>query len=825
MSLTLQKTERTLWATLSGSLLVGATALALLATPVEAGEAPLVHPPALAEAAAPAVAGPVETRSIGGAWKSEGPGPIEFAQVENIVPNDEAVGAIHTVAAHPTNPDVLYAGTVNGGIWMTRNATALRPHWVAQTDREASLSIGGLELDPLDPRHRTLVAGVGLWSSFGFIGGARTGLLYTTNGGNRWTAVDGGGILVGKNASGVAARGHVLMMSVDFADAFTYGNIGLWRSTDLGATFTQISVGDGSLTGLPGGVIYDLVGDPNNPSRFFVPVIFADGVGGLNGVYRSDDTGASWTKVSDPAIDALLISGGTANAELAVGQHDNVYLAVANFGRLAGLFRSGDGGLTWTALDLPMTTEDGGFTFGIHPGGQAILHLSIAADPTDPDIVYVGGDRQPFFSEGSGNPLAPFFPNSIGANNFSGRLFRVDASLPAGSQAAHLTNSNTLGAAGGGTASNSSPHADSREMVFNAAGDLIETDDGGIYRRSDPRSDTGDWFSLNGDIGPDEAHDHAYDTYSDILIAGTQDNDDPFQAATGNPTWFLWLSGDGGDTAVDDLNAGTLGYSTRYSSAQGLQGFNRSFWDAANNNLGYVFPALTVVGGGSPFVGQFTTPVELNGADPLRLIIGGANSVYESFDQGDTIMEIGPGIQVNGNGRDAVSYGVAGNPDVVYVGSGDAMYVRTAGPPAPLVPRPAYPGTGTGFTVRDTVINPGDASAAYAINTIGAFETLDAGLTWNVVTGNLTALAQPPLRSIAYVPRQRGHGSDDALVVGASNGVFVAFERDGFASWRPLGTRLPTVIVFDLDYDQADDVLTAATMGRGVWKLRGLSHP
>ena len=67
-------------------------------------------------------------------------------------------------------------------------------------------------------------------------------------------------------------------------------------------------------------------------------------------------------------------------------------------------------------------------------------------------------------------PYPPQFPNSIGANNFSGRLFRCDASLATGSQCTPLTHI--------GTASNSSPHADSREMTFDAAGNLIETDDG-----------------------------------------------------------------------------------------------------------------------------------------------------------------------------------------------------------------------------------------------------------------------------------------------------------------------------------------------------------
>jgi hypothetical protein len=770
-------------------------------------------------AARPAAAPELAERGLGGRWVAQGPGPIQFAQVENVFPDDEAVGAVHTVAADPTDPDVLYAGTVNGGIWKTTDATAVHPHWSQLTDAQASLSIGALEFDPVDSHHRTLVAGIGRFSSYGRFGGPRSGLLRTTNAGHHWTAIYGGGVLVGKDVSGVAARGSTLVVAVDVADAFTYGNIGIWRSTDGGASFTQIAVGDGTATGLPGGVTYDLVGDPLDPTRLYTSVVFADGVGGLNGVYRSDDTGATWTKVSDAAIDALLISGVTSNVEFAVGRQHEVYAAIADLGRLAGLFRSGDGGATWTALDLPATVEDGGVVFGIHPGGQASIHLSIVADPTDPEVVYVGGDRQPAFTEGTGfGP--PVFPNSIGANNYSGRLFRVDASKPAGSQAAHLTHRNDLGAPGGGTASDSSPHADSREMVFDAAGNIIETDDGGIYRRTSPRTNAGDWFSLNGDLEANEQHDSAFDTLADVHFSGNQDNGTTVQNLPGDVAWSLLLSGDGGDVAVETRTI--PGVSVRFSSAQGLQAFNRTFWDAGNNFLAFDFPPLTVVGGGAPIVPWFTTPVEVNAVDASRLVIGAFNSVYESFDQGFTVTEAGPGIGVNGNGADPVAYGGAGNADALYVGSGDRVFVRTAAPPAPLLAAATFPGSGSGFTVRDVVLDPTDAAAAYVVNSVGVFRTLDAGATWSDLTGNLPSLALLPLRSIAYVSRGDGlpASGKDVLVVGASNGVFYARQQHGFTVWKPLGTGFPTVIAFDLHYDAENDLLSAATLGRGSWTLR-----
>lgn len=748
--------------------------------------------------------------TVGGQWTAQGPGPISFAQVENISPNDEAVGAIHVVAAHPTRSKVLYVGAVNGGVWKTNNAEATQPVWQALTDDQASSAIGALAFDPTDGRHRTLVAGIGKYSSFGRLGQNRTGLLRTTNGGNSWAALDGG--LAGKNISGVAPRGATIVVSVDIADAFTFGNIGIFRSTDTGATFTRVS-GDPA-GGLPLGLSNDLVSDPNDASRLFTNTLFSDFVGGANGIYRSDDTGATWTKVSDPAMDALFISGVTSNVEMAVGNNDNVYAAIVNSGSLAGLFRSGSGGDpgSWVALDLPAT---GPFGVGLHPGGQGSIHMSIAADPNNDQIVYVGGDRQPFTAE-EGLPFPPQFPNSIGAVNFSGRLFRIDASQAAGSQAAHLTHSSSLGAAGGGTASGSSPHADSREMAFDADGNLIETNDGGIYKRTSPQSNTGDWISLNGNIQTSEFHDGAYDDTSGVVVGGLQDNGTPMQTKFNDREYFLFVGGDGGDVAIDNTTLADT--SIRYTSAQGLQVFNRSFWDADNNFLGFVFVGLNPAAGSDPISGQFSTPIELNGVDATRIVIGGFNSAYESLDQGDTITEVGVGVRINGTGFDAIGYGYPGNPDFLIVGAADQIYSRSGPALGPLALNATYPSAGNGSTVRDIVIDQ-ETGATFVVSLTEVWRTDDEGATWTNLTGNIQSFAPQALRATTYVETSNG----DALVVSSFNGVFVSLESEGFATWYELGRGLPNAPILDVDFSAADKRLLAHTLGRGTWRLNAES--
>jgi hypothetical protein len=576
----------------------------------------------------------------GSFWLNQGPSPTRFGQVENCVPDNEVVGAIHVALPHPTNPDIVYAGTVNGGVWKTTNATALRPTWVPLTDDQPSLSTGALEFDPLDPTFQTLIAGAGRFSSFGRAGGLRSGILRSFDGGDTWVALDGGGDLVDVNISGVASRGSTILVASDFAVPFVYSKIGLWRSTNDGVSFTQISVGNGSANGLPGGTIFDLAADPLDAGTFYLPIVFADQVGGQDGIYKSTDSGATWIKVSSLAMDSLLEGGQTSNVEISVSASGVVYVAILNFGQLqnGGVFRSDNGGSTWVLMDIPLTNETGGDVgtnprykpdAGI-PGGQGAIHFSIVSDPIDPFRIYVGGDRQPAgFNDQFG------FPNAIGANDFSGRLFRGDASAVSGSQWVHLTHSNSLGAPGGGTISSSAPHADSREMAFDANGNIIESDDGGIYRRTNPGSNAGDWYSIIGNLACTELHDVAYDSVSNIVIGGAQDTGTPQQSAVGSPVWDSVSTADGGDVKVDDTSL--PGQSVRYSSFQNFFNFRRQTFDAANNLISSEFCDLSV--GGNFLLNfdgniRFVQPFVLNAVDATRGLVMTAN-LYESFDRFD----------------------------------------------------------------------------------------------------------------------------------------------------------------------------------------------
>ena len=849
----------------------------------------------------------------GGIWLAKGPGPAIDGQVEAILPGpDEVVGAIHTVAAHPTDPDTLYVGAANGGIWKTTNATATSPMWTPLTDFETSGSIGALEFDPMDGTHMTLVAGHGLYSSFGQVGGARDGLLKTTDGGATWSSIVGGSSLpTGVNVSGVAPRGSTIVATSNFSTPFTCalgGLSGIWRSTDGGTTFGLVLPPSG-----PAGVAFDLASDASSTTTLYTGMTFVAGCsapsGLTNGVYKSTDTGATWSKVSDMTMDGLILDDlppampGTNNIEIAADGMD-VFVNIINSGRPVGIFHSSDGGSSWTAMDIPRTPEFGGListvlpgapivvgTVGAHglgtgmevdiagvtgtlgangvstitflsavsfsldgssdftayggggtwtkvvglnpkvkPGSQGGIHAAIRTDPVTPSTVFLGGDRQD----------GPPFPNFLGALDFSGRLFRGDATVAAtgaipSPQWEHLTHSSSVATIpGGGTMMTSAPHADSREMVFDANGDLIEVDDGGIYRRTFPGSAAGDWSSINGNIQVTEQHDVAYDSLSNIIISGNQDTGTTQQMTENSLTWDSVSTADGGDVAVDD----SVSPSIRYSSFQNLLSFTKRTWDAGNGLVGTTMPALTYIGatpGVSGILGNFVTPVELNKVTPTHMVLGGCNAIFESLDMGATIIDI-PGLldtdclpaSILGFSQNAIAYGgflgAVPNPDVLYVGAGPLLYNRTL--PGGISLLPAYPGT---ETIRDVVLNGSDWKEVFVIESnyttsIAAappffskvYWSTDSGLTWTDITGNITDVG---LQTLEFVP-----GAPDRLMAGGRDGVYeLTLPPTAFPGpwvWGEIGTGLPNAPVWDMEYDATDNVLVVGTMGRGAWVLQ-----
>jgi photosystem II stability/assembly factor-like uncharacterized protein len=728
-------------------------------------------------------------------WEPIGAAPTTAGQVENI-PDGEVVGAIQSIAPHPVDPNVLYAGAVNGGVWRTENATDKHPSWRPLLGDATPLSIGALEFDPTDPLHKTLVAGFGHYSSYSSCdGGDLAGILRTTDGGTNWIRSNLPASIGQANVSSIAARGSRILVGAKPSGCPERVETSGIYAVDVRTDVWQRISGD-PLSGLPTGAAFDVVGDPKSPD---VEYAFIEG----GGVYRTKNAGVRWEATNSPELAGAAQTAS--NARLATVNGKYVFAALVSGGELSALFGSSNSGDTWIALDLPSTKEKDGHTYGIHVGGQGESNLSIAADPNRPGVVYLGGDRQPAGNDVellSDNTLYPDFPNSLGALTYSGRLFRVDMNAPSGSQAAPLTHL--------GTAGMTAPHADSRSMRLDATGTLIESDDGGIYRRTLPLG-KGDWLSLNGDLQVSEFFSVAWDPVSRLLLAGAQDTGAPEELAAGKAVWKTVRGGDGGFVAADRTD--DPNHSVWYMSSEGLDGFSRLTFDGTTGNSEEVPLKSALANARPPVEPQFYSPIVVNAIQHGRLLVAGKNGLYESRYEGDSFIRIGPDVVPTDANANAIAYGGAGNAEAIYAGARDGagsprIFVRTDAKKG-LAPVNGPSGLGEAKAI---CLDPNDASVAYVADTANVFRGTNYGATWVKITGALGQLSPGPLTSCAYVHDEVITG----LLIGSSRGVFLLPSNAG-AGWMRFGTGLPQVIVTHLQYSHGDRLLVAGTLGRGAW--------
>ncbi|MCH5378195.1 MAG: hypothetical protein JJ992_29925, partial [Planctomycetes bacterium] len=370
---------------------------------------------------------------------------------------------------------------------------------------------------------------------------------------------------------------------------------------------------------------------------------------------------------------SLTLSKNLTNAYPDAGRGTYIDLPTSNDWRVSSVWRSTDEGATWTALPLPTSVDtywfdadgDGSLevgagatnglevyaqTFGVNPGGQASSHFSFVADPNDPNVVYIGGDTQPVvdswdwdsdgnLTTGPGGPADPVTGNGEPAGTteinssagftaddaWFGRIFRADVTAGTVWQQVVGTNAN-------GTAT----HADSRGMVFDQAGNIIQIDDGGIYRMVDPGTPAQTWQSINADLNLTEFYSIGFSLTSNLLVGGAQDNGSTLQSASGS---LEWIEVGGGDGSIVQVAGDTF-----YFSAQNLGEFTRRT-GGVDTLIG-----LTVDGTDSnPGAGTstvdldtfdrkipFTTRYAVNTVDPSRMMIG-TQYLYESANRGDNL--------------------------------------------------------------------------------------------------------------------------------------------------------------------------------------------
>jgi hypothetical protein len=702
-------------------------------------------------------------------WSELGPRPLGSAILSWVYGGSVPYsGRITAIATHPTNPQIAYVGSANGGVWKTSNGGT---NWAPVFDSapaNASPPIGAIAIDPNDP-DRVVYVGTGEANrdTYAYFG---SGLYRSSDGGGRWDKLGGNrfdqctfsGIVVKRGSPTTIVVGVVPNGAKKYPTTCDdEGRGGIFRSINGGSDWQLVKSGTPT----------SIVAAPNNPS-----VLFAGLYG--SGVYRSTDSGAfdTWKPVwTCPSCAGTVAVTAVPAGGLSPTQ--TVYAAFATpGGAIYNLYRSDNGGTNWTgplAKPLGPSWAPTEFCGG---NGQCNYDLAIVAAPSNPNTFFVGGVYLNRYSNNSPKLIGLNYPGETGCP-YSG------------------TSSNCI-------------HVDFHALAFDASNRLWVGSDGGVYRTSDLTSTAPTFANLNSDLNVMQYNPGISGSVSgNLLLGGTRDNGT--SRYTGGSSWSLVGDGDGGYSAVV-ANGSVVLTSTQYiwnSKSQRsnitkiVNGSRCSSWDGSGITEG----------------GDYVTPM-VRDPGSQSIVYAGTKRIYRTGNAGAGCGQTtwSPKSQYFSSFVSAI--GPAPGDHTVYAGTktGGLYVTRDARSLSDWTPTHAN-GLPGGRFITDIWVDPSNSAVAYVtvsgFDTVGpvfkhAFKTTNYGSSWQNISGNL-----PNSPANAVVVDRRT--TPATIYVGMDAGVF--WSNDGGTSWQNTSVGLPRTVVNDLLLDTTADRLIAATYGRGMW--------
>ncbi|HVC21702.1 MAG TPA: hypothetical protein VNE16_16640 [Vicinamibacterales bacterium] len=714
-----------------------------------------------------AFAAPVPPAQLTGAlhWRSVGP---------------YVGGRVVAVTGVTQEPNLYYMGSTGGGVWKTDDYGL---DWKNISDRYfQNNNIGAIAVAPSNPDviyvgtgepdiRNTLLTGDGMYKS--------------TDAGKTWKRIGLAEthiisrIVVDPHNSDVvyvAALGHVWASNPER---------GIFKSTDGGRTWKKI------LYVNPQTGAIDLEMNPSHPDILYAATwqayrrhwtLSSGGPG--SGIYKTTDGGAHWTDITRSAGLPTGIFGRIGLA-IAPSNPDVMYAIIqAKYkGQAGGLFRSGDGGKSWTLVNNRMDLTQ-----------RAFYYSTVYVDPKEPNTIYLPEVAALWVSHDGGKTISPLRP-SHGDNH------------------ALWINPNT-------------PEL----MVEGNDGGATVTRDGGRHWSTEHNQPTGQFYHVDLD---DQFPFHIYGAQQDegsaeapsAVTAGrippvwtpVQGGEANWVAPEPGRPWITFASSLSSQLWRDDRRTGlTTQVSPWPSYKPGLAGAE----------IRYRY-------------GWIHHPILFAPGNPHELLVGG-NVVFETLDGGLHWKVISPDLTRNDKSKQQrpggpISADVTGEElfdtisslavspltdNVIWSGSDDGLvYVTTdAGGHWNAVRPSQLPKWSTVTCIEPSHANSGTAyltASRYQWDDFHpyVYKTTDYGKHWTALTSGV------PVNQ--YVESVRQDPDDSGLLfLGTSKTVFMSL--DGGANWLPLGLNLPPVRVGDIGIQAAQHAVVLATHGRAFWVLDDL---
>ncbi|MBV8200274.1 MAG: glycosyl hydrolase [Acidobacteria bacterium] len=681
-------------------------------------------------------------------------------------------GRVCAVTGVRGRPSTYYFGSTGGGVWKTDDAGV---SWEPISDRDLSTgSVGAIAVAPSDAK--VIYVGTGESQMRGNVA-AGDGVYRSTDAGKSWLNV------------GLRETQHISRVVVDPRNADTvyvaalghaWGpnpDRGVYRSRDGGGSWRRVLFIDDK-TGAA-----DLAMDPHNPRVLYAALWQAyrapwsiESGGPASGLYKSTDGGDSWTRLAGGLPQGIV---GRIGVAVSPAREDRVWAIVEAAD--GGLYRSDDGGLRWQRVSSAHALRQ-----------RAWYYSWVYADPRHPDTVYL--------------------PNvELNKSIDGGRTFTVVGP--------RFSDNHDLWI---------DPDDPDRMILGNDGGARV-TWNGGRTWSSEDNQPTAQIYRV------------ATDGRVPYWLYGAQQDKTTIAIPSAVPgpgigasDWHAVGGGECGWVAPDPRDpevvyAGGYGgeitrYDHRTRQAREIAAWPQQIDGQAVRDLKYRW--------------NWNAPILVSRHEP-HVLYHAAQVLLRSADGGETWQEISPDLTRNDRGKQGYSGGPIGyeitgvevydtifalaesphDRATLWAGSDDGLVhlTRDGGKSWRDVTPMGLP---EWIQINSLEASPHDPASAYLAATLFKLEdrrpylykTNDYGKTWSKITTGIPAGAFT--RAVREDPMRRG-----LLYAGTETGLYVSLD-DG-ASWQPFQLNLPAVPITDLQVAGKD--LVVATQGRAFWILDDLT--
>ncbi len=689
-------------------------------------------------------------------------------------------GRIAALAAvHEGARLTVYAGAASGGVWKSVNGgTTFKPVF----DKQPVQSIGAIAIDPKNPRVIWVGTGEAWMRNSVSIG---DGVYKSVDGGENWTNL------------GLRTSEHIAKILIDPTETNTVyvcvpGRLwsdsderGVYKTTDDGKSWTNILKGSNASTGCS-----LLSMDPAHPKTLYAGMwdfrrrgwTFRSGGEGPtapsgSGLFKSTDGGATWTDLQAPGTAGLPTKPwGRVAVAVAPSKPDVVYAFIEAEPPKNGLYRSDDGGRTWQALDRSQNMIWRPFYFA-----------NLIVDPKNENRIY--------------KPDGGLIVSTDGGRSFSG--------------------------ISGGA------HGDFHDVWIDPddTDHLLTGDDGGLWYSYDAGNK---WWKADNLPVSQFYHvsvdmDMPYHVYGGLQDNSSWVGESEYPGGITSSRWENMYGGDGFWMFVDPTDPDYL-----YAESQGgeIGRVNRRTHEARN-----IKPLPRYQEGKLRY--NWNTPIHVSPTQKGTIYLG-AQFLFRSRDYGQTWDRISPDLTTNdpAKQKQEQSGGVTvdnssaemhttifaiaespKSPEVIWAGTddGNLQVTRDGGKTWTNVVGniQGLPKNAWVSSVEAGHFDAGTVYATFDAHTFGdmrpyAYKSTDFGATWSALVAS-----DAPVRGYAHVVKE-DLVNKDLLFLGTEVGLWVSL--DGGKRWSHYkGGDLPSVAVRDLAIHPRDNDLVIATHGRGIW--------